>query len=210
MSSTPPPPKSRNWTLPIIAGAAALAVVLLVCVVGSATAYFTLRDRNTGAPAPTPTPAPVRPQSPAAAKSPADCLIGDWTETSYVSTAEINGTRVQLTGKGTLVRFSPDGTTTSVYDNIVVSGTASGKSYEVVHNGTTLLNYQSDEKNIHYSNPRVDGTTTWKINGKVDGTQPMKVLLTPETYRCSGNDLRLYGDQYAIELQRILPPGIPA
>lgn len=213
MSSTPPAARSRrDWTLPIVAGVLALVVVLVVCVVGGITAFVTLRGESK--PSASPSVAAPRPSvsPPPTAKPAQDCLLGDWEETSYVATVEIFGVRVQLTGKGRLMRIEP-GTTTSVYDNYVVAGSANGSRYEVVHNGTIVLNYQADATSLHFSNPKVQGTTTWKVNGRVRDSEPMQVLLTPDKYICSGNELRIYGegdgDGYASELRRILPPGVP-
>ncbi len=206
----PPPPQRRNWTLPIVAGVLALVVVAVVCVGGSVMTYLALRKPDTPpAPTPAPTTASTPTPPPTAPKTNAECLIGDWLETSHVSTAEIFGTRVQLYSKGTVHRFGSDGVSTTVYDNLVHAGQANGSNYEVIHNGKIVLNYLADETNLHYSNPKVEGTTTWKVDGKVRDTEPMQVLLTPETYKCSGDQLRIYGDQYAIEYQRIRPPGVP-
>ncbi len=188
----------------------ALVVVAVVCIGGGVAAYLTMRESGDTSNPPTPTPAPSQViASPPAPKTHADCLVGDWIETSYAGTAEIYGTRVQLTSKGALVRFSPEGTTLTLYENLVRTGQADGNNYEVIHNGRVGFNFVADETTLHYSNPQVEGTTTWKVNGKVRDTEPMQVLLTPETYKCSGNQLRIFGDNYAMEYQRIVPPGVP-
>ena len=135
MSLTPPPPViRRDWTLPIIAGVVAIVVVLAVCLVGSAAAFVSLRGRATPDTVPSATPVPMR------SGSPARCLIGDWLETSFATTVEIYGAHVQLSGKGMLSRYAPDGTVIVVAENVVYSGSADGDTFEVVHNGSLQMN----------------------------------------------------------------------
>jgi len=204
MSLTPPPPVTRrDWTLPIIAGVVAIVVVLAVCLVGSAATFMSLRGSATPQTDASGTPAP--PPSGSAAR----CLVGDWLETSFVTTVEIYGTAVQLTGKGTLSRYAPDGTVTIVLENVVYSGSAGGDTFEVVHNGSLQMNYVADDTTIRYSNPITVGTTTWKVNGTVRGTEKIEASVQPETYKCQGNQLRLLGDESAAELQRLGTPTVP-
>jgi hypothetical protein len=171
----------------------AIVVVLVACAIGSATAFVTLRRQ----PAPAATsalapafPQPTVPQSPPSVKSPAGCLIGDWVETSYAGNADIYGTRVQLTGEGTLTRYAADGTVTMVLENVSVTGSAGGDNFEVIHNGVLRMNYIADDTTIHYSNPQSEGTTTWKVNGKERDSAQLKASLKPDTYKCDGNRLR--------------------
>jgi hypothetical protein len=211
-----PTPPRRDWTLPVVLGAVLLAMVLLVlCVAGGAAAFFALRGRADAPPvataSPSVSPSPSKtPAPPPPSVSPADCLIGNWRETSYTSTANLFGVRVQISGSGTLMRINGNGTLNTV-DKVTRRGTAGGDRYEVIHNGATTLNYQADDSTIHYSNPRATGTTTWKVNGRTQDTEPMKATLGSDSYTCKGNELRLYNDSdgYTIEWQRVLPPGQP-
>lgn len=139
---------------------------------------------------------------------PADCLIGEWEQTSYVTTAMIFGVNVQLKGKGVRIQFGAQSSKWTS-QNVVLSGTADGRSYEVIFNSTIETNYQADDTTIHYSNPRAQGTTVWKIDGKVRETEPTTATMNSDTYKCSGNELRLYADKTASEWRRILPPGVP-
>ncbi|HCU52535.1 MAG TPA: hypothetical protein DGG94_22530 [Micromonosporaceae bacterium] len=210
MSSIPSRPR-RDWTVPVLLGAVALAVLVVVCVAGSAAAFLSFRAKPANNSSATPAPSTSRPAptQPPATMAPADCLIGDWEEVSYVTNSEIYGVTVQLTGKGSLIRFAADGTSVTVLNNVVVSGSAQGSSYEVIHNGSLALNYVADATTINYSNPKASGTTTWKVDGKVRDTEPIRASLKPDTYRCQGNDLRLFSETGATELKRILPPGTP-
>jgi hypothetical protein len=210
MEPIPPQPR-RNWTVPIIVVAIGLVVVLIICLAGTAAAIFAWRA-NDAAPAPSPSAAQAS-VSPTPAASPvpvhpADCLIGDWLETSYSGYADLYGTRVQLSGKGAVIRYTP-AEALYLLENIVITGTANGKTYEVIHNGTLKVNYTADDTTIRYSNPQATGTTTWKINGSVEDTEPLKAALKPDTYRCQGNELRLFGEQSATELRRLGPAGTP-
>lgn len=148
------------------------------------------------------------PTPPPTAKSPQACLIGVWLQTSYVTTAKIYGVDVQLRGKGTVLQVDSE-TWTNKSDKVVVSGTADGKRYDVVFDSTITTNYKADDTTIHFSNPRVKGTTTWKVNGKVTDSEPTTVLLRSNTYHCSGDELRLYAEEYASEWKRVHPPGVP-
>ncbi len=190
-------------------GALVIVVVLVVCAIGGVAALLALRQKS--APAPGVTLAPTRAtESPRAGEQGAPCLVGDWLEVSYANTANIYGTRVQLTGKGIVTRYSADGVNTTVLENTVRSGSAGGATYEVIFNGVTKLNYQADATTIYYSSPQTEGTTTWRVNGKVQDTEAITMRLTPSTYKCQGNQLRVYSEDYAAEFERILPPGAPA
>lgn len=208
MAPIPPPPR-RNWTVPIILGTVALALVLIVCVAGTAAGVIAWRSAHQPEPSETPS-TPITPSaapaSPSQPKTPADCLLGDWVEVTYAGTANLFGTRVQLSGKGTLVRFTPT-EFISALDNIVLSGTADGDNYEVIHNGGLKLNYVVSEDKLLYSSPQATGTTTWKVNGSTEASEPLKASLKPETFHCQGNDLRLFSEDSASELKRIVPPG---
>jgi hypothetical protein len=206
MSVTPPGGR-RDWTVPIIVVAIGIVVVLGLCVIGGVAAFVAFRNAKPVAQA---SAVPSASPAPAVSKAPQECLIGDWLEVSYTGDAEIYGIKVQLSGKGTATRFAPDGTVTTVFDNVVVSGSAQGSRYEVTHNGSLTMHYLADATTINYSSPQANGTTTWKVDGKQTDQEQMHASLKPETYRCQGNDLRLFGPDYASELQRIAPPGMPA
>ncbi len=204
------PEQRRDWTVPVVVGVVALVVVLVLCVAGGAAAYLLARDRGTE-PAPvaaSPSPSPVAVAPSPSPASPASCLVGRWKETSYTGNAEIYGANVQLTGSGALFDFRPDGTLVAVHKT-TRRGTNSGDRYEVIHNGTITINYEADDEMIHYSNARATGTTTWKVNGSKRGSQKLTSTLDPERYTCKGDELRLYGEGFAVEAQRILPPGRP-
>lgn len=196
-----------------IAGTAALAIVAVLCLAGVTTALLAWRTA--------PDPVVAQPSSPAATlpspspspPAPATCLPGDWLETSNTASTTLDGLPVQLSGSGSVLRFARDGTITNVSNNVVLRGQAGGNSYEVIHNGTLMVNYQANDTTIYFSNPRATGTTSWKRNGRLQATEQMTAVLTPETYSCQDDQLRLYGDGYAIELTRLLPspaPGRPA
>lgn len=206
MSSLPQQPR-RKWTVPILLGALALAVLPVVCIAGSAAAYLAFRGKSPATSQASPFTAPPPVPTPAPSKSGVDCLVGDWLEVSFVTNASIFGTDVQLTGKGALMRFTAAGLSVTVLDNVSHTGTAQGDTYEVIHNGSLTLNYVADDKTINYSNPQATGTTTWKVDGKVEDTEPIKASLKPETYRCSGDDLRIFSEASATELKRVVGPG---
>ncbi|GIF96750.1 hypothetical protein Cci01nite_18440 [Catellatospora citrea] len=187
-----------------------LGMLLVLCLAGGVAAYFALR----GEPASTASPSPVAAASaspsplPRPSVAPAACLIGSWRETSYTANWEMYGNKIQFTGAGTLMRIDADGTMATV-DKVTRRGAGYGDRYEVIHNGTTKLNYVADDKTINYSSPRTTGTTTLKVNGRQRASEPLKATITPETYSCKDDRLRLFGDVYSSEWERILPPGRP-
>lgn len=201
MSLTPPPPVTRrDWTLPIIAGVVAIVVVLALCMVGSAAAFVSLRRPATpGTDIPQPSVMPTQPN----VSSGPDCLIGDWLETNYVLTTPVGGVEVRFTGKGAVSRFGTDGTVFQLLQNVVYAGSAGGKRYEIVVDGSLMLDYEADATTIRYSNPVTLGTNVLKIDGTVAASEELTASLTPETYVCQGNLLRLTGEQSTTELQRI-------
>ncbi|MFD0594501.1 hypothetical protein ACFQZ4_20405 [Catellatospora coxensis] len=205
-----PEQRGRDWTVPIVVGVVLLVVVLVVCLGGAAAAYLLARRAPGPLPSPStsPSPSPVAVLPSPTPMSPARCLIGQWRETSYTSSAEIFGVTVQLTGAGTLLSYGADGTLVTV-DKVTRKGTRNGDRYEVIHNGTTRLNYEADEEMISYSNASATGTTTWKVNGSVRDRENLSTTITPDRYTCKGDKLRIYGDSYSIEADRILPPGRP-
>lgn len=198
----------RQWTIAIIVGAIALVFVLVLCLAGGAAALWAWRSSpdpepsttavSTSAPSVSPSPSP----SPSPL-TPAACLIGDWLENTATTNASIFGTSVQLTGGGTIVRFTADGVNVLYMDNVTLSGQANGDQYDVVHNGSLTMNYEANDTTINYSSPRSAGNTTWKVNGKTRDTEPMKASLKPQTYSCKGDQLRLYGESGADELTRV-------
>ncbi|HZM83978.1 MAG TPA: hypothetical protein VFC19_50310 [Candidatus Limnocylindrales bacterium] len=200
MSLTPPPPVTRrDWTLPIIAGVVAIVVVLGVCLVGSATAFVSLRRQSTlgsGVPVPSAMPTPPSVTGP-------ECLIGDWLETNGVLTVPFGSSELRFSGKGAVTRFSADGSVLVLYQNVVYAASSGSNRYEILNNGSMLLDYEADATTIRYSNPVTLGTSTLKINGTVNTAQPMEASTTPETYTCQGNNLRLQGEQSVTELQRL-------
>jgi len=200
MSLTPPPPVTRrDWTLPIIAGVVAIVVVLAVCLVGTGAAFVSLRRQTTlnpGEPVPSATPDAPNVTGP-------ECLIGDWIETNSVLTVDAGSTRLQFKGQGALVKYATDGRLLVVYQNVVYTASSSSNRYEVVNNGTMLLEYEADATTIRYSKPVTVGTATLKTNGVVSTATPLEASVTPETYTCQGNQLRLEGQQSVIELRRI-------
>src|SRR3954470_9196956 len=96
---TPDPPKRRDWTLTVVIGAIGLVVVVVLCLVGGGVGLLALRGGDTPAPAPVASALPVSP-SPAPSPSPspevsaAQCLLGDWVETSNTSTSSLFGQTV--------------------------------------------------------------------------------------------------------------------
>lgn len=210
-----PEPERRDWTIPVVVGVVVLVVALVVCLGGGAAAYLLTRAEDSAPAAPTASAAPLLPSaSPTSAApspvplAPSRCLIGRWKETSYTSSTNLFGVTVQLTGSGTLLEYRGDGVLTTV-DKVTRKGTRSGDRYEVVHNGGTQLNYEADDETISYSSPKATGTTTWRVNGSTRDKQQLTATITPERYTCKGDKLRLYGDGYSMEAERILPPGKP-
>lgn len=201
MSLTPPPPVTRrDWTFPIIAGVVAIVVVLALCLIASAATFVSLRRQ--AAPVTDEPGSSVPPSGPNVKTGP-ECLIGDWLETNYVLITLVGNTRVRLSGKGATLRFGTDGKVFQLLQNVVYAGSFGGNRYEFVMDGSALVDYQADATTIRYSNLVTTGTGTLKINGAVKATEALTVSLTPETYTCQGNQLRLDGEQSTTELQRI-------
>ncbi|MBV1849598.1 hypothetical protein [Catellatospora tritici] len=189
----------------------ALVCVLVLCLAGGAAGYYFLsRDGSDPSPSPSPVAAAASPQPsvapPAPSKAPQDCLIGDWLETSYTTNAEFLAGTVQLTGKGVRFSYGADGVLRMVY-NTTRTGTRDGDKYQVIHKGNVTMNYVADDKTINYSSPKTTGTSTLKINGSTEGSQKLTMSVNPDSYSCKGDELRLFGEDYAMEAKRVLPPG---
>jgi hypothetical protein len=205
------PDQRRDWTVPVIVTAVVLVLACVLCAVGGAGAYLLSRDGDPApSPSASPSPSPVAasPAPPPSPPSPKSCLVGRWSEKSYTVYADIYGTKVQLRGAGAVFDFRADGTVTIVR-KVTLKGTADGDRYEVIMNGTHTINYQVDDKEISYFSPQSTGTITWKINGRTRDTEKLIWITTPDRYTCQGDDLRLYGEDYATELTRVTPPGRP-
>ncbi|MFC7246709.1 hypothetical protein ACFQO7_29870 [Catellatospora aurea] len=197
--------------MPVVVGVVALVALLVLCLAGGAAAYLALRDEPAAPPSPSPTVATspsLSPPAPPPSAAPADCLIGSWRETAYTANWEMYGNKIQFTGSGTLMQIKADGTMTTV-DKTTRRGAGYGDRFEMIHNGTTKLNYVADDKTINYSNPQATGWTTLKVNGSQRAKEKLKATITPETYSCKGDQLRLFGTVYSSEWQRIVPPGRP-
>ncbi|MDI1460440.1 hypothetical protein QEZ54_05620 [Catellatospora sp. KI3] len=197
--------------MPVVVGVIALVCVLVLCLAGGAAGYYFLyRDGSDPSPTPSPLAAAASPQpsapAPAPTKAPQDCLIGDWLETSYTSNTEFSTGTVQLTGKGTRFSYGADGVLRMVY-NTTRTGSLDGDKYQVIHKGNVTMNYVADEKTINYSSPKTTGTTTLKINGSTNNSRKLTMSVDPDSYSCKGDDLRLFGENYAMEAKRVRPPG---
>ncbi|GAA1393360.1 hypothetical protein GCM10009662_01590 [Catellatospora coxensis] len=193
-------------------GVVALVALLVLCLAGGAAAYLALRDEPATSPSPSPSaaasPSAALPPPPPPSAAPADCLIGSWRETAYTANWEMYGNKIQFTGSGTLMQIKADGTMATV-DKTTRRGSGYGDRFEMIHSGTTKLNYVADDKTINYSNPQATGWTTLKVNGSQRAKERLKATITPETYSCKGDQLRLFGTVYSSEWQRIVPPGRP-
>jgi hypothetical protein len=203
------PQDRRSWTIAIFAGVIVLVLVAFLCVAGGAAGFLALRSSSGEAAAPTPETVAAPSVSPSASPSPspsppspAACLVGDWVMKTSTNNTQLFGVNVQLTGSGWTSRYSATEIVVNL-NNVVMSGQANGDSYEVIHNGTITLNYQATENTIYYSNPRVVGSTTWKVNGRTRDSEPLRASLKSETYMCAGDQLRVYTDVGAAELTRV-------
>jgi hypothetical protein len=200
MSLTPPPPVTRrDWTLPIIAGVVAIVVVLGVCLVGSATAFVSLRRPaapDTAASAPSVIPGRPNVTGP-------QCLIGDWLETNGVNYLEIGSDTLPFTGKGAILKFTDTGIAGAAYQNTIYTATAGSNRFELVNNGAVAMEYVADATTIRYSDQVPSGTVTLKVNGIANTAIPLELDMTPETYTCQADSLHLQGTHSSSDLQRL-------
>ncbi|MFD0597302.1 hypothetical protein ACFQZ4_37640 [Catellatospora coxensis] len=88
------------------------------------------------------------------------------------------GNKIQFTGSGTLMQIKADGTMATV-DKTTRRGSGYGDRFEMIHSGTTKLNYVADDKTINYSNPQATGWTTLKVNGSQRAKERLKATITP-------------------------------
>jgi hypothetical protein len=196
---------NRSSALWVWLGAAVLVIALTT--VGVVTVLVRDRPARTSTAPLTstslvPTGEPVGSPTPSSSSLHDPCVIGSWTETSNQTDDVLFGTNVFLTSSGATQEFRADGTGITRYPNIVRRGSARGSAYEIIHNGTISFNWQTSTAMILYSNVRGNGTTVWKINGKTVDSRSFVPALTPDKYTCTGDSMRQFGDDYAIELTR--------
>jgi hypothetical protein len=190
------PVRSRgSLVVPLIALSAVLVVITAAIVV-----VAFLRNRQ-GTVQPTPSAS-----GQLSASSLIDpCVLGTWTETAHQEDVAVEkvGT-VKFTGKGAIQHFKPDGVAMLDYGSgVSLVGSSGSTTWEYVYTGTITFHYQTSNGNILYTDTSANGTTTLKVNGKVQSSGPIEAgSLDPERYTCSGNSLREYTAHYSIELTR--------
>jgi hypothetical protein len=202
----------RPSSLPPARGRAAIIAaivvgVLLIAVICCAGIGF-VAWRRISSPAdvgvPTPAAAPTRRPS-ASPLAGAACLVGTWRETSNQSDIQLDGVTVRLNASGATQSFTTDGVAVlDLGDGNTKSGKHGGDTYTVVSTGKITFHYEVIGTQIRYSNARGTGSTVWKRNGKQMGSQSLTGGLGAETFTCSGDALHLFGDDYSIELDRVL------
>jgi hypothetical protein len=194
--ATQAPARSRG---PLVIPLIALSAVLVVITAAIVLVAF-LRNR----------PGTVQPTSSASGQSSASslidtCVIGTWTETSHEEDVSVEkvGT-VKFTGKGAIQHFKPDGVAMLDYGSgVSLVGSSGSTTWEYVYTGTITFHYQTSNGNILYTDTSANGTTTLKVNGKVESSGAIQAgSLDPERYTCSSNSLREYTAHYSIELTR--------
>lgn len=208
------PVPARTNPLPVVL--VGLGILVAVCVVASVVGIGLWQWNRTESPTATsPTRSPASPAQSPASPPPTNtsappltgpaCLVGRWRETVYQADAVINGVTVRMTGAGTIQEFGSAGVLT--YDagaGTTITGTSGGNTYTATSIGKFTINYQVVGTEIHYSNSQSSGgTRVWKRDGRQIEKETLIGSLAPETFTCTGTELRLFSTDYSIELERV-------
>jgi hypothetical protein len=174
--------------------------------------------RSLGANHPDPHPsraASVQTHVPSAQPSPTStldsCLVGTWTGTSEDITNTINNEPVQFTGPGPTQTFQADGNGVTDYGTAgtVFTATVNGDQWTEIIKGRATWHYQAQHGSMLGSSVSPHGSWELLDNGVYNNGGPLSMQFGPETYTCSGNSLKEYLTNGAVELTRKLPSPPP-
>ncbi|MFD9420526.1 M48 family metalloprotease [Streptomyces goshikiensis] len=136
----------------------------------------------------------------------ADCLLGTWVETAYRRTVPLDelGSLTFTRAKGVVHRFEREGTVTMDFGPATWErGSLNGHEAAYKYTGTLHLNYLVDGDRINYDDPVSEGSQTLFRDGEEYSTKPLLAQMTQsEEFSCSGDDLRLLSERYAVTLRR--------
>jgi molecular chaperone DnaK len=173
--------------------AAAIMGVAVALVVAAVTAAGDDAERGAAA-APTPSLAPGLDA----------CLIGTWDLSSVRVTLDRQGHLVEFTGNGgQRVTFRPDGTTVTVFDDLVVRATPNGEVWEQHTLGGMNARYRVSSGTLTYSEIENYGSYWFTLNGVRQDSGSLRIGATPEQYTCSDDALTLGASRYTQEFTRV-------
>ncbi|WP_117211481.1 hypothetical protein [Allorhizocola rhizosphaerae] len=133
------------------------------------------------------------------------CLIGTWRTTSLEHRLALpSGETINLTGRGSIHIFNPDGTVTADFTSGEPwTATRHGQRLELRIAGSVTSRYRARDGVIDYSVLSVDGSMTLNIDGVPSETLPLEFTAEPERYTCTATTLRISTRRESSELARI-------
>ncbi|MEJ3748016.1 Hsp70 family protein [Actinomycetes bacterium KLBMP 9797] len=186
--------------LPLVAAAGVALVLIAGAGVAGAAALGDDDPKGQGA-GPTASPTPASPSpSPSPSRSIAPnldpCVVGTWRSVSAQGFHSINGDQVPLTGRaGAIQTYRPDGTGTLDFNKSTDKvGTHDGAKWSERTRGTISFKVRHSNGKEYVSDVRAKGTITLYRNGSRRNQIPLSLVLEPEEYYCSGNQLQFHGD----------------
>lgn len=197
-ASLPAPPSGRRHRRLL-----RLVVPALLLAVAAAGAFTLLPDvgkNNTGASDQTPS------TTAAMASIVGDeCVVGTWElVNSVIPDVNFDGNPVDLTGRGTIYHYRPDGTGLTEFNGVTWAGDAGGNRYEHTITGKMTWRYRASNGHITYTDTRVEGRSVLKINGTVREDEPLTAAAddAPAPYRCTTASMSFVSDTRTTELER--------
>jgi hypothetical protein len=158
---------------------------------------------TTEAPSSAPSPGPTGTASPSPSADP--CVVGVWLEERHDENLLLLVIGVvPFRGGGTFQRYSVTGRVTVDYGSGVrMTGVKGADTYEFVFSGIVVYSYHVQDGQVHYDNPRADGTETLYRNGKLYYTAPLAARpAPPRNLNCGSVAMSLTTADLTIEARR--------
>lgn len=147
----------------ILAGGVALAIVVVVALVG-------LNHPRT---------------------SVASCLVGTWAVTLQQVNNTIDGQPVQFTGdNGWTVVINSAGQATENWTNSQLTAAVDGVNWEEIVNGAASYDVKSSGNQLSFSHQSVSGSYKLLEDGILNTSGKLQLQKGNSTYSCSGSSLR--------------------
>ncbi|TDV56498.1 M48 family metalloprotease [Actinophytocola oryzae] len=134
--------------------------------------------------------------------TPAECLVGTWTERSRTSfvPADPDEEPLRFTGSGSVLVYTGDGRFRAAFSP--ASADHSGQRYVLAYSGVVSGTYRVDGDHIVYSSVAPGVEVSFSVDGTPVDTRPVTGF-ADDAFTCTGDTMTQKGPSYSITLVRV-------